>query len=179
VIVLTAAFLVSGAILLVKLRSGPEKSQQSISSLMADTKVYMGQVRQTATQDGTKQWVLDAESAKLSEDGKQTFLKNIRVTFFMKNSGEVRLTADEGILYNDSNNIEVMGNVFVENESGTLSAQKMLYDHGEKVLTCKNKVLLKGLEFNVEADVMYHDLKSNQTKFSGNVRSVLNDALPL
>jgi LPS export ABC transporter protein LptC len=174
---LLAVLILGGIVLIVSAQFGVENKIPPVVSMMGDSKFLLGRIRQTATHDGVKQWLLDAESAKYLDDGNRTLLKKIEVTFFLKNAEQVLLTADEGILHNDSNDMEALGNVIVTSESGSLTTQEMYYDNAKKLLTCDSPVWLKGVDFDIEADLMRFDLKSNRTYFNGNVKGLFNYGL--
>jgi LPS export ABC transporter protein LptC len=178
-ICLLAIPIVGGIALMVSAQFKDQKKILPVVSMMGDSKFLLGKIRQIASQDGAKQWLLDAESAKYLDDGDRTLLKKIEVTFFLKDDKKVLLTADEGILHNETNDMEALGNVIVNSESGSLTTQQMFYDNTEKVLICESPVWVKGVDFDIEADLMRYDLESNRTHFNGNVKGVFKNGLPL
>lgn len=85
----------------------PEKI---ISSLESKANISIDNVHQIATRDGKKEWSLDAASAQFMEQNNQAIFKKLSVIFFLEDGGKIYLTADNGVLNTDSNDMEVAGN---------------------------------------------------------------------
>jgi hypothetical protein len=74
--------------------------------VQSDANIAIGKVQQTATRDGIKEWSLEASSARYVDADKLAVFKDLFVTFYLKDKQEVYLTASQGTLRTDSNNIE-------------------------------------------------------------------------
>ena len=139
----------------------------------------MKRLRQTATRDGIKEWSLDAKSAHFIGDQKQAILKDVSVTFFAKDGQPVFVTADEGILKIDSNDIEASGNVVVKRKGYRLDTDSIQYEHRRRVIHARRPVKITADTFDLAADEMYFELDTKKTRFSGNVRGTIRDHISL
>ncbi len=133
----------------------------------------LAQVHQTSTQDGKVQWQLDARSAQLESETGRMILQDPKVDFYMQNGEIVRLTADRGTLDTRNNNMEVDGNVHLQNDRYSLVTEKLAYDHENRFLQSDRPVRIKGKAFDLQADRMTYDLKDNRAQFEGQVQGVL------
>jgi hypothetical protein len=76
--------------------------EELLSSIPGNANLTIGEIHQTATRDGIKEWVLRAASAQYIESKKQVMLEELNITFFLKDQQKVFMTAAQGILYSDS-----------------------------------------------------------------------------
>lgn len=171
----------SGAILSVFIGSRQSLTRPGgiLSSLAGKAAISMGSVQQTATRDGKKEWSLSASSARLMDSKKEAFFNDLSITFFTKDENRIYLTASRGILTTDSKNIEVHGNVIVQNGDYQLKTEQLSYLHDRRVIFSKVPVTISGHLFNFVADSMRFDLNSNTTSFKGNVRGLFHEKIPL
>lgn len=139
----------------------------------------LARVHQTATKDGKVQWELDADSAELdSESGRMT-LKAPRVRFFLEDGTQVRLTAAQGMLNTQSNNMQVRGNVQVQNDRYTLITEELAYQHKDRVLRADAPVQIRGEAVELQAASMTYDLKTDRAQFSGQVKGTVYEGSPI
>lgn len=155
------------------------KESEFISSLNTKANLSISKVYQTATRDGIKEWSLEAKSAYYIDATKQANLQDVIVTFFLKNEGKVYLTADQGILKTDSNDIEVTGNVVVQNETYRLKTKKLNYKHTKRVIFSKVPVEIAGDSLNLAADSMSFDLNTDRIVFEGRIKSCFSEIITL
>ena len=144
-----------------------------ISSFKEDADLSIGRVQQTATKNGIKEWSLAAGSAHYSDKNKQAFLKDLAVTFFLKNGQEVKVTADEGILKTESSDIEASGNVVVKNAKYRLDTENIVYHHQQRLIFAKTPVNIWSEEINLKADSLTFDLNTNRAALKGNVKGII------
>jgi len=130
-----------------------ENPEKLISSFPMDSNLSIGKIHQTSTKNGVKEFSLDAASAYYTASKKTVVLKDLSVTFFLKNKQEVYLTANKGILKTDSKDIEITGNVIVKNESSRLFTNS----------------------YQLTADRMSLDLNTNKTVFEGRVEGAFSE----
>jgi len=142
-----------------------------------DANISIGRVYQESIKNGIKEWSLNASSADYFKEDKNVKLKDVSVTFFLKDGDKVILKADQGILQTDSNDIEVSGNVIITNKNYKLLTKKIFYDNKRRVIFSKTQVHITGDSFDLEADAMSHDLKTNKASLEGMVTGVLSDKI--
>jgi lipopolysaccharide export system protein LptC len=147
---------------------------ESVSeSVEPDATLSVGKIHHTATRKGKKEWSLEAASANYMGKTSQMVLKNLKVTFFMDDTSEVTLTADNGILNTDSNDIEVSGNVMVINKQYTLLTERLNYANDKRVLYSTLPVTISGPAVHLVADTISFDLNTQKVTLEGSVETTL------
>ncbi|QTA86446.1 Lipopolysaccharide export system protein [Desulfonema magnum] len=149
------------------------KSDTFVSGIRDSANISIGNVHQTSTRNGVKEWILEAVSVRYLNEKKQAVFDNLAVTFFLKSENKVHLTGNKGILKTDSNDIEVTGNVVIKDKDCELQTEKLYYKHHQRTLSSQAPVKVTGSAFNLSADSMVFDLKTNKTVFEGNVKGTL------
>lgn len=160
-------------------RNSSNKQETVISPIQSKANIAIGTVRETATRDGIKEWSLDAGAVHFEDEKKQAVFQDLSVTFFLKDGKQVYLTAKNGILKTDSNDIEVSGNVVVKNDEYRLSTENLNYDHGRRVFFSKVPVKIVGDSLTLAADSMSLDLNSNNTLLKGHVKGSFSENFKL
>jgi len=144
-----------------------------LSSIKEGADLSLGKIRQTATRDGKKEWSLEAGSAHYIENDKKAVLKDLFITYFLKDGREVYLEADEGILQTDTNDIEFSGNVVVRNDEYQLRTNRLNYANGPRVIFTDDPVQITGEEVELSANTLKYDLNKDQINLSGSVAAVV------
>ena len=147
-----------------------DKSDKRISSVQDEANISMDKVHQTSTRNGIKEWSLDARSVRYINEKKQAVFQDLSLIFFLKNDKKIFLTANQGLLKTDSNNIEVTGHVVLENKTYRLDTEKLFYEHDSHTFSSEVRVKITGSTFALAADAMSLDLNTNKTLFEGNVK---------
>ncbi len=154
-------------------RQDSKISESVPESVEPDATLSVGKIQQTATRKGKKEWSLEANSAYYIQKMNQMVLKDLTVTFFLKDNSEVTLVADQGILKTDSNDIEVSGNVMVNNHEYRLLTEKLSYAHNRRVLYSSVPVTIFGTSTRVVADSISFDLNSKKLTLEGSVEATI------
>ncbi len=162
-----------------KYRRIANNPEELLSSIPGNASLTIGEIHQTATRDGIKEWVLHAVSAQYIESKKQVMLKELNITFFLKDRQKVFMTAAHGILYSDSKNMEVAGNVVVKNANSRLITEQLLYNHRNRLLLTKTPVEIIGESYKIVADSMSMDLNTNKTILEGKVKGTFSETFSL
>ncbi len=144
-----------------------------------DATLSVGKIQQTATRDGKKEWSLEANSAHYIKNMNQMVLKDLTVTFFLKDNSEVTLEADQGVMATDSNDIEVSGNVMVNNNEYKLLTEKLNYAHQRRVLYSTVPVAISGTSTQIVADSISYDLNSKKLTLEGSVEATIAKKIKL
>ena len=151
--------------------SAPE---QLLSSIKEGANLSLGKIRQTATRDGKKEWSLEAGSAHYVENEKKAVLKDLSITYFLKDNREIYLEAEEGILQTDTNDIEFSGNVVIRNEDYQLRTRRLSYEHERRLILSNDPVQVSGESVNLSARLLKYDLNLNKLLLSGNVEAAIS-----
>jgi len=155
------------------------KHDRFIPTIKSKANISIDKVHQTATKNGIKEWSMDAGSARYIDVKKQAIFQDLSVTFFLKDKRKVYLTAYQGVLKTDSNNLEVSGNVIVKNENYRLITESLHYDRSKRILFSKVPVKITGASSNLVADSMSFDLNTNKTLFKGNISANFDENITL
>jgi lipopolysaccharide export system protein LptC len=174
-------FLAFGVILTVFLnyRNGLEINDASAPVLSSKANISIGMAHQTATQNGIKEWSLDAASADYMNDKKQAVFKDISVIFFLKDNTKVYVTADRGLLKTDSNDMEISNNVVVKYTQYKLRCENLYYEHEKRIIFSNVPVNISGDSFQLVADAMSLNLNTNRTLFEGKVKGTFRGGIAL
>jgi LPS export ABC transporter protein LptC len=181
-IVLIALILIVAGILVsvfVDYRKVLDKVDTSFLPENTGATLSLKRLRQTATRDGIKEWSLDARSAQFVDGKKQAILKDLAVTFYPREGQPVFVTADEGVLKIDSNDIEASGNVVVKREGYRLDTDRIQYEHSRRMIHARRPVKITAEAFSLTADAMSFELDAKKTQFRGNVRGTIYDPILL
>ncbi len=149
--------------------------QIPLPDVAAKAIMTLSEVRQTATKDGVMQWELEADGAELEAKTGRMVLQSPQVNFFLDDGSQVHLIAQQGILYTQTNNIEVKGHVQVRSDRYTLTTEALAYQHDHRILHASAQIKIVGQAFDLTAATMTYDLNSNQAHFNGQVKGFVHD----
>lgn len=174
-------FLTFGVISIVFLqyRHFLEKNDSFVSIGQSKANISIGKAHQTATRNGRKEWSLDAASADYVDKNSQAIFKDLSLTFFLKDETKVYITANQGILKTDSNDMEIYGNVVVRNKDYKLKCENLYYNHDQRIIFSKVPVNITGNSFELVADSMSLNLNTNKALFEGKVKGTFSEHFAL
>jgi LPS export ABC transporter protein LptC len=150
-----------------------------LSSIKEGANLSIGKIRQTATRDGRKEWSLEANSAHYIETEKKAVLKDLTVTFFLENQGEVYLNAEQGILKTNTNDIEFSGNVVIKNADYKMTTDRLNYRHSQRLIFSNDPVHVSGKSADLQAESISYDLNSNKIELTGKVDATISEEFAL
>jgi LPS export ABC transporter protein LptC len=156
-----------------------DQNEAHLAPLAGKADIVVGSFEQTATKDGIKEWQLKAKSAQYTKAQGEAVLKDLAVTFFLKDGRKVHLTADQGMISTESSDLKVSGNVIADNGDYRLKAEQMHYLHSKRVLLSQAPVQILGPRFTIVADSILFDLNTKQTLLKGNVEGNFSEKLAL
>jgi len=174
-------FLAFGVVLIIFLqyRHVLEKNDITFSFGQNKANISIGKAHQTATRNGKKEWSLDAASADYMDKDSQAIFKDLSVTFYLKDETMVYITANQGILKTDSNDMEIYGNVVVKNKDYKLKCENLYYKHDKRIIFSKVPVNITGDSFELVADSMSLNLNTNKALFEGKVKGTFSERFTL
>ena len=139
----------------------------------------IGKIQHTATRNGITEWSLEAGSADYNNENHTAILRDLSVTFYLKNNETAILTAEKGILMTNTFDIEVSGNVVMKNKGYSIKAQKLSYRHDKKIIYSDTPIKIAGTDFSLSADNLSLDLLNNITILKGHVKGIFNETYAL
>lgn len=163
----------------VKYRHVSDKKDKLVLNIKNKANISLGKIHQTATRNGITEWRLDAASVDYTVKKNQAILQDLYVTFYLKDNTEIYLTANQGILKTDSNDIEVFGNVVVKNENYSLKTETLHYQHNGRIIYSKVPVVITGNSIDLVADSMSLNLNTNKTLLEGQVAGTIREKIIL
>lgn len=114
--------------------------------------------------EGKKQWELNADKAEVINSKGITRIKNIQMSIFQKSKSNFSISADTGIIQNDTKDIELKGNIKVSNEQGYLLKTnnlkwapelKLIQTDDEVKINGKDLAITgKGMKVNIDTEIM-------------------------
>jgi LPS export ABC transporter protein LptC len=137
--------------------------------------VSLNRIHHVATREGVKEWMLDADSAQYEKAGGKTVFKNICATFFLEEGRAVTLNSRDGMLLNDTKDMEIWGDVVARSGSYELNTNRIRYDHKTKILSTKTPVVIKGKGLEITGDRMSFDLQTEHVVVQGQVLAVIDN----
>ena len=159
----------------IQFRSDVDVAEQVVESEEPDATLTVNKIQQTATRDGKKEWSLEASSGHYLDKTRQLLLKDVKVTFFLKDKSEIILKADQGTLNTDTSNIEVSGNVILKNNEYSLLTENLSYVHDQRVLYSKAPVRISGASAELVAESLSFDLDAKRLTLEGGVATTFDE----
>jgi len=150
-----------------------------LSDDQTQASISIGKVHHTATKEGKKEWSLVADSAHYLEKENKALFENLEVVFYMDDGKEVSLTADRGYLQTETNDIQVEGDVLVDNGTYRFETRSLDYFHQSRRLHTDDPVNVSGEWFTLSADAVSVDLNTQKSEFKGNVKGILSEDMLL
>jgi LPS export ABC transporter protein LptC len=160
-------------------RNNAADSETELSDSQNQASISIGKVHHTATKNGKKEWSLVADSAHYLEKENKALFKNLEVVFYMDDGRQVSLTADRGYLQTESNDIQVEGDVLVDNGTYRFETRSLNYFHQSRRMHTDDPVTVSGEWFTLSADTLSVDLNAQQAEFKGDVKGVLSEDILL
>ena len=146
-----------------------------MSNIKKGADMSIGKIHQTSTRDGKKEWTLEASSAHYMDSKNHLILKDLSVTFFLKDNQKVYLTADKGKLNTKTNNIDVSGNVIITKDAYVITTDKMIYKHKNRLIFSRDPVFISGNSGKIKADTAAFDLQTNKITLEGKVEGTFKE----
>ncbi|MBU1569901.1 MAG: LPS export ABC transporter periplasmic protein LptC [Proteobacteria bacterium] len=94
-----------------------------------------------------------------------------------KDNQKILLTADNGILKTESNDIEISGSIIIKNDEYLLKTEKINYEHDKRIISSRVPVEISGNSLNLVASSMTIDLNTNKAELSGKVEGIIGDKI--
>jgi LPS export ABC transporter protein LptC len=160
-------------------RRNMEAPRASVDNLDTGADMRLGNVHQTATRDGVKEWDLVAASAKYDEAKNQVEFEEVSAVFFLKDNQEVSLNAKRGVLEPGSRDIAVSGGVTVENRGYKLETEALTYDHGNRTIVSQAPVVISGRTFRLAGNRLFLNLDAQEAELEGKVTGSFSDDITL
>ena len=122
--------------------------------------------------DGQKTWELEAKSIQQYQDQNIMLVEEVKVTFFTKEGRSFVISGNQGKVYQDSKNMELLGDVVLTSSDGyRLKTHSISYHHLEKTVTTSDPVEIEGEQIRVEGKGMWVDMEGKIFKVLSQVKT--------
>ncbi len=167
-----------GGIVLVSLwvnLQGKKNSQEQevlpkISNDGADARLE--KIRFVEDKHGRKTWELEAKSIQQYQDQNMMLLEEVKVIFFTKEEKSFIISGNQGKVYQDSKNMELVGDVVLTSSDGyRLKTHSISYDHLEKKVTSPDPVEIEGEQIRLTGIGMWVDMEAKIFKVLSQVKT--------
>jgi LPS export ABC transporter protein LptC len=146
----------------------------NISFTGSDADLTIDRMHVIQNKQGTKDWEMWAGSAKIYHKKNITKLESIRIRFYPKKGKPIDITADSGVMENDSRNMSIRGNVLIQTSEGyALRTERLRFRPKEKKFDTNDKILLKGNSFNLTGTGLHGETDKGLFKLDEKVRAVI------
>ena len=145
---------------------GPPK----ISTDGADARLE--KIRFVEDKHGQKTLELEAKSIQQYQDQNIMLLEEVKVTFFTKEGQTFIISGNHGKVYQDSKNMELVGDVVLTSSDGyRLKTHSISYHHLEKQVTTSDPVEIEGEQIRVVGKGMWVDMEAKIFKVLNQVKT--------
>ncbi len=167
-----------GGIVLVSLwvnLQGKKNSQEQevlpkISNDGADARLE--KIRFVEDKHGRKTWELEAKSIQQYQDQNIMLLEEVKIIFFTKEKKSFIISGNQGKVYQDSKNMELVGDVVLTSSDGyRLKTHSISYDHLEKKVTSPDPVEIEGEQIRLTGIGMWVDMEAKNFKVLSQVKT--------
>jgi LPS export ABC transporter protein LptC len=129
-------------------------------------------IRFVEDKHGQKTWELEAKSIQQYQDQNIILLEEVKVTFFMKEGRSFILSGNQGKVYQDSKDMELVGDVVLNSSDGyRLKTHSISYHHLEKRISTPDPVEIEGEQIRLVGKGMLVDMEAKIFKVLNQVKT--------
>lgn len=131
-------------------------------------------VRFMEDKHGQKTWELEANSVRQYQEQNMLVLEDVKLTFYAKEGRIFYLTSKQGKVYQDSKNVDLVGNVVLTSNDGyELKTQSASYHHQEHMVSTPDPVEIDGEQIRITGKGMLVDVEAKTFKILSEVKTQL------
>jgi len=143
--------------------SGEAENLAKIPHSEADMRLE--KIRFVEDRHGKKTWELDAKAIQQYQGQNIILLEDVKVTFYSKDGRSFILSGNKGKVYQDSRNMELVGDVVLTSSDGyRLNTHSISYQHANKKVSTSDPVEIEGKEIKVVGTGMRVDMEARIIK---------------
>jgi len=153
-----------------KKASEEREEPPKISTDGADARLE--RIRFVEDKHGQKTWELEAKSIQQYQDQNILMLEGVKVTLFTKEGRSFIISGNRGKVYQDSKNMELVGDVVLTSSDGyRLKTHSVSYHHLEKKVTSPDLVEIEGEQIRLVGRGMLVDMEAKIFKVLSSVKT--------
>jgi len=179
-IVILLLMVLIGGIVLVSLRANlrARKASEAVEKLpkvsTGGADMQLKKIRFVEDKQGQKTWELEAESVHQYQEQNMMVLEDVKVTFYAKEGRIIYLTGKQGKVYQDSKNVDLLGDVVLTSSDGyQLKTHSASYRHLEKIVSTPDPVEINGEQIRLTGKGMLVDVEAKTFKILSQVKTQL------
>lgn len=147
-----------------------EENVPKISTEGSDQRLE--RIRFVEEKHGKKTWELEAKAVSRYQDQNIMMLEDVKVTYYSKDGRSFIITGNQGKVYQDSKDMELIGNVLCTSSDGyRFKTHSISYRHSSKKVTSSDKVELEGEQLRLTGKGMLVDMESKTFKVLSEVKT--------
>ncbi len=131
-------------------------------------------IRFVEDKHGRKTWELEAKQVQQYQEQNVLVLEDVKVTFYTKEGHPLFLTGKHGKVYQDSKNVDLVGDVVLTTSDGyQLKTHAVSYRHSEKIVSTSNPVEIEGEQIKLTGKGMVVNIEAKTFKILSQVKTQL------
>jgi LPS export ABC transporter protein LptC len=177
-IVILISIVLVGGIVLVSLwlnlqEKKASKEGEASPKISADgANARLEKIRFIEDKHGRKTWELEARLIEQYQDQNILLLEEVKVTFFTEEGRSFILSGNQGRVYQDSKNFELVGDVVLTSSDGySLKTHSITYDHKERKARTSDTVEIEGEQIRLVGKGMLVDMEAKTFKVLDQVKT--------
>jgi LPS export ABC transporter protein LptC len=136
--------------------------------------MQLKKIRFVEDKQGQKTWELEAESVDQYQGQNIMVLEDVKLTFYAKEGRIIYLTAKQGKVYQDSKNVDLLGDVVLTSTDGyQLKTHSASYRHSEKIVSTPDPVEIDGEQIRLTGRGMLVNVEAKTFKILSQVKTQL------
>jgi len=178
--IILISFVLIGGIVLVSLwanlreRKASEAVEKLPKAFTGGANMRMEKIRFVEDKHGQKTWELEAKSVQQYQDQNTMVLEDVKVTFYAKEGRTIFLTGKQGKVYQDSKNVDLVGDVVLTSSDGyQLKTHSVSYRHLGKIVSTSDPVEIEGEQIRLTGKGMLVDMEAKTFKILSQVKTQL------
>ena len=179
-IVILLVIVLVGGLVFVSLRANlrARRASEAVEKLRdistGGADMQLKKIRFVEDKQGQKTWELEAESVQQYQEQNMMVLEDVKVTFYAKEGRIIYLTGKQGKVYQDSKNVDLLGDVVLTSSDGyQLKTHSASYRHSEKTVSTPDPVEIDGEQIRLTGKGMLVDVEAETVKILSQVKTQL------
>ena len=155
------------------------QNPQDILALLPDNiDLALQDLHYTQNEDGKRSWTLDASKAEYLRDSSLVKLAAVKLKFYNAGDfGAVQLQADNGELFQDTNQVSIWGDVIITTDKGEqLFTERLHYDDSLRQITTAEAVKIVTSQVDLTGIGMEVSIDSGRFLLEKQVHAILYPA---
>jgi len=179
-IIILLSILMIGGIVLASLwanlreRRASEAVEKVPKASTGGADMRLEKVRFMEDKHGQKTWELEAKSVHRYEGQNMMVLEDVKLTFYAKEGRIFYLTSKQGKVYQDSKNVDLIGDVVLTSNDGySLKTQSASYRDADKIVSTPDPVEIEGEQLRMTGKGMVVNVEAKTFRILSQVKTQL------